>query len=344
MSQSQRAAFRVSIALLTVSASLVMAVISGTHAGAFGDLAAGCTTCTGAFYGGNTTLTVAAIQHIWPQGNTNNCGVETAEAITNYADELARVSMRFTSTQNMFQVNRDNQNSSAASRWSYATPTNQWAGKSNIAPDAGTDPRSIAYMTFNYTPPNWYFHDYLYRWSFFHSTQPSFSTQALEATTSLAESLERWSMPTNTTINGGAHSVIVTGIWSGNDPNTHYPAQIQGLVFRDPEYAASSSRYEVDFATWSSTGLYMPPNNYRYSLWSLYYGDLGTRGDHKNTSDPEPTVGPYVPNAAKAEPYHWYDGFTWIQRDTFTSGSQGSPDWAFTAESPGNRGHQMTAP
>ncbi len=344
MSTSQRAAIRVSIALLAVSASFVMAAISRGPGAAPISLASGCNTCTGTFYGANTTLTVNAIQNIWPQGNTNNCGVETAEAVTNYADELAGVSMRFTSTQDMSQVNQDNQNSSAASQWGYATPTNQWAGKSNIAPDTGTDPRSIAYMTFNYTPPNWYFHGYIYRWSFFHSTQPSFSTQVIEATTSLAESLERWSMPTNTTINGGAHSVIVTGIWSGNDPNAHYPAQIQGLVFRDPEYPASSSRYEIDFATWSSTGLYMPPNNYYYSLWSLYYGDLTTLGDHKNTSDPEPSVGPYVPNAAKGEPYHWYDGFTWIQRDTFTSGSQGSPDWAFTAESPGNLGHQMTTP
>lgn len=341
MSRSQRACVRLSIALLMVSGYYI-AIALGP--GGTPQTQASCSTCTGAFYGADTTRTINAIQHIWPQGNTNNCGVETAEAVVNYADAVTGRALRFTSTSNMYQVNQSNQSSAAASQWGYATPLNRWAGRSNIAPDTGTDPRSIAYMTFTYTPPGWYFHDYVYRWQYFHSSQPSFQTQALEATTSLAESLERWHMPTNTTINGGAHSVLVTGIWSGNDPNTHYPAQIQGLVFRDPEYAASSGRFEVDFATWSSTGLYMPPNGYYYSLWSVYYGDLHSRNDRLNKSDPEPTVGPYTPRPANGQPEHWYGGFTWIQRDTFTTGAQGSPDWSFTAESPGNLGRQMTTP
>jgi hypothetical protein len=353
MSHSQRLAIRLSAALLAVSAAIVVgAFVRGPSFAP--DAQASCNTCSGTFYGVDETKVVNSIRNIWPQGNTNNCGVETAEAVVNFADQLAGLPLRFTSTNDMFQVNSDNQSSVANSEWGYA-PVNQWAGKSNIAPDSGTDPRSIAYMTKHYSPPGFQYHDYIYRWSFFHSTEPSFSTQTLEATTSLAESLETWKMPTNTTINGGAHSVLVTGVWSATDPNTSYPAQIRGLVFRDPEYSASSSRFEVDFTTWESTGLYMPPNNYYYSLWKLYYGDLYTINDHKNIYDPEPIVGPYKPNAAQGAPYHWFHGQTWIQVDVFPTSASSPPgiftrqmgmnvDWAFTATSPGNLGHLMTSP
>jgi hypothetical protein len=353
-------AARLAIALFAVSASIAGALfIRGPASPQAG---ASCNGCSGAFYGVDETKVVTAIQNIWPQGNTNNCGVETALAAVNFADEVAGQPLRFASTQNMFQVNSALQSTTAASAWGYAPP-NQWAGTSNIAPDAGTDLRSIAYITYAYGPTQWMYHDYIYRWPFLHSSEPSFSTQVLEATTSMAESIEQWSMPANVAINGGEHSVLVTGVWSGNDPNTNYPAQIKGLVFRDPEYYASSSRFEVDFATWSSTGLYMPPNSYYYSLWALYYGDLNTLNDHRNTGDPEPTVGPYTPNAAQGKPYHWYHGFTWIQVDkrfaVYVGPSAGSrsapsrntivrlptgPDWAFTAETPQSAGLLMKAP
>jgi hypothetical protein len=48
-------------------------------------------------------------------------------------------------------------------------------------------------------------------------------------------------------------------------------------------------------------------------MWSLYYGDLSTIGDKQNTSDPEPTVGIYTPNASS--PVHWFLGFNWVQVD-----------------------------
>jgi hypothetical protein len=335
----QRAATHLALALLVVAAWVFVVALMRESAPLF-LTGSGCPSCTGTFYGANTTLTIGAIQHIWPQGATANCGVDTAEAVVNYADELAGVPMRFTDTQDMLEVDQANQSTATASQWGHATPVNQVGGYTNIAADAGTDPRSIAYMTWYYRPTTQYYHDYVYRWTSFHSTQPLYSTQAREATTSLAESLERWSLPVNVTINGGMHSVLVTGVWSSNDPQRYYPAGIQGLVFRDPEYAAASSRFEVDFSSWAWTGLYM--GNYHYSLWGIYYGDLNARGDHLNTKDPEPLVGPYTPQPSKNEPYHWFDGFTWIQRDTFSGAA--SPDWAFTAETPSSLGKQMTSP
>jgi hypothetical protein len=289
---------------------------------------------TPTFYGADTTKTVDAIQNIWPQGSGNYCGIETAEGAANYAEEDEGAAMSFTSTSNQYTVANTNQ-TSGASQWGYATPTNAYAGETNIAPDFGTDPRSSAYMAWNYTPNNTFFHDYIYRWQFANSTQPSFTTQVQQATTNVAQALESWHEPVQVVINGGLHLVLVSGIYAYNDPATNYPANISSVVYRDPMAAPSVSRFEVDFATWESGG-YSTPFGV-YSLWSLYYGDKYAVGDGLNTNDPEPSVGIYVPNST--HPVHWYKGFTWIQRDDNYANGSYNPDFAFTST-----GQQMSTP
>lgn len=217
----------------------------------------------------------------------------------------------------------------------HATSANAYAGVTNIAPDFGADPRSVAYMTWNYTPPNTFFHDYVYRWQFANATQPSFQTQARQATTNVARALETWHEPVIVVINGGLHVVLVTAVFSYTDPKISYPAQIASVVYRDPMAAPSVSRFEVDFATWSG-GHYATPFG-TYSLWSLYYGDKAVVGDGKNTLDPDPSVGNYMPTAA--HPAHCYRGFTWIQRDSNYANGSYSPDYAFTST-----GTRMSAP
>jgi hypothetical protein len=166
-------------------------------------------------------------------------------------------------------------------------------------------------------------------------TKYRYSTQVQQATTNVARALETWHEPVNVTINGGLHSVLVSGIYAYNDPATNYPANISSVVYRDPEGSSSTSRVQVDFTTWKS-GNFASPFGV-YSLWSLYYGDQSTVGDGLNTSDPEPSVGPYVPNGSN--PYHWYHGFTWVQRDTNSANGIWSPDWSFTST-----GQQMSTP
>ncbi|HEU5348768.1 MAG TPA: hypothetical protein VFU63_09175, partial [Ktedonobacterales bacterium] len=221
------------------------------------------------------------------------------------------------------------------SRWGYATPVNRYAGITNIAPDYGTDPRSIAYMTYEYTPLNTFFHNYIYRCQFANSTQPAFSTQVLQATTSVARALNAWHEPVNVTINGGMHSVLVTGVYSYNNPSSYYPAQITSVIFRDPAAWPSVSRFQVSFSTWAG-GKFSTPAGV-YSLWSLYYGDRYIRGDGRNTYDPEPTVGIYRPTSTY--PIHWFRGFAWIQRDNKYANGTYSPDFAFTS-----KGTLMSAP
>jgi hypothetical protein len=286
------------------------------------------------FYGADSARTNNAIASIWPQYNGAYCGVETALAAVNYDDEAHGVGMYFGGRGAQSGVASANQRS-GASRWGYATPTNAYAGVTNVAPDFGTDPRSIAYMTYNYTPNNTYYHDYIYRWQFSNSAQPSYSTQVQQATTNVARALETWHEPVNVTINGGLHSVLVTGVYAYNDPGVNYPAQIASVIYRDPEAWPSVSRFQVSFSTWAG-GAFSTPFGV-YSLWSLYYGDRYRPGDGLNTNDPEPTVGVYRPSSS--HPVHWFRGFTWIQRDSHSANGAYSPDFAYTST-----GSLMTAP
>lgn len=329
MTTLQRAALRLSVVLLTVMGALVGSIWLGGVSGTPRALAG-----TGTFYGADTTRMLNAIQPIWPQRSGAYCGIETAEAAVNYDDEVHGVARLYTSTTNQVTLARANQ-TTGRSQWGYATPVNAYAGITNIAPDFGTDPRSIAYMTWNATPVNVYIHDYIYRWQFANRTPPSFAVQVKQATTNVARALETWHEPVNVAINGGLHSVLVTAVFSLSDPATSYPASITSVVYRDPESSASTSRFEVDFATWAN-GNYATPHGI-YSLWSLYYGDKWTRGDRKNTSDPEPSVGPYRPTANN--PVHWYGGVTWIQRDNNYANGAYSPDYAYSST-----GVKLTSP
>ena len=260
----------------------------------------------------------------------------------NYDDNNKGQPMAFTNSSAQTTVESNNRNqSSGASQWGYASPRNNWAGYTNIANDFGTDPRSVEYMAWNYTIANTFYHNYLYRVDLDVPPPPgvvySFSDQQLHAMTLLAMALEAYNEPVGVPINGGQHIVGVTGVWSGNDPATNYPAQIQGLVYRDPEGDVNSSRQEIDYSVWAS-GNYGNPFG-TYSLWSLYYGDLNHVGDSQNTTDdPEPIVGPYAPH--RFFPYHWYHGFNWIRLDNNYSNGQWALDWAYNAES----GAKMTTP
>lgn len=336
---AQRLGFRLALMLCAVAAALlstawggVAHAAPGAHAGADRSAAISApstdphTAFSATFYGADTTRTNNAIASIWPQYYGPYCGIVAAEAAVNYDDEVHGVGMYFGGRGAQTGVASANQRA-GASRWGYATPTNPYGGITNLAPDLGTDPRSIAYMAYTYTPVNVFYHDYLYRWQFSNSTQPSYSTQVQQATTSMARALEAWHEPVIAQINGGLHSVLVTGVYSYTDPALTYPAQIASVVYRDPMAWPSVSRFEVAFSTWAGGGFATPYGV--YSLWSLYYGDRYSRGDRRNTSDAEPTVGIYRPTSA--HPVHWDLGFTWIQRDSHFANGTYSPDFAYTS-------------
>lgn len=291
------------------------------------------TAFSGTFYGAYESLMTQAIGgNIWPQATSNACAITDSIGVVNYDYLRWGFPPRFINSDSQSLMEKANQ-TLGASQWGHSTLINQWGGVTNIARDFGNDPRSVAYDISAYNIKGTYWHDYIYRWQFRHATQPSFWQQAREATTLVARNLENFKDPVVVFINGGLHSVLVTGVWSTTNPNTSFPANIQGVVYHDPEGNATSSRQEVPISTWIGGG-YANPFGV-YSLWSLYYGDRFSRGDKLNAFDPEPMVGPYTPNSSNS--VHWYLGFTWVGRDT---NSGYSPDWAFNAIS----NHVMTSP
>jgi hypothetical protein len=317
MTRYQRIAARIAFILIIISGGLLSIVITSPTT------EAGCSTCTGIYYGASSNATRAISGTIWPQRSKNACGIADAIAVVNYDRIQYGGSFTFPNSSGQSTMMQNNQ-TAGASQWGHATPTNVWGGITNIAPDFGTDPRSVAYDVKHYTWSTHYFHDVIYRWQLGHATAPSYWTQAIEATTIMARSMASNHTPIIAFINGGLHSVVVTGIWSYNNVNTHFPAGIEGLVYRDPLGNSTTSRQEVNIRTWIG-GHYASPFGI-YSLWSLYYGDRYTIGDMKNTYDPEPTVGPYKPSSTY--PHHWYLGFTWVARD---NDSTDSVDWALSA-------------
>lgn len=189
-----------------------------------------------------------------------------------------------------------------------------------ISNDFGTDPRSIAYMAWFYTPANSYFHNYIYRWQMAHSSAPPYSQQVLEATTAFAWNLEEWGDPISVAINEGEHSILVTGVYSTNNPVDYFPANITYVTYRDPQ---DGSHQTVDISQWTN-GI-----SGGYDLWKHFYG-------YNNSQDPEPAVLPYKPGSGQE---HWFGGFNWIQIDENYTNGQWSPDWSYTIY-----GGQMTTP
>jgi hypothetical protein len=108
---------------------------------------------------------------------------------------------------------------------------------------------------------------------------------------------------------------MVTGIYSYNDPNQNYPADLDSVVFRDPQ---SNARFQVSMTTWEQGGLAVPGWG-TYSLWSGWY---------TAATDPDPIKGPYTPASGQT---HWRFGFAWIQRDNHGGSNDWNPDWAYTS-------------
>lgn len=338
LDRKRSVALRLAVALLVVSAALWLGMPQQTAQARHRRVIHRTSHHTPTYYyGANATMTARAIAKIWPQMSGAYCGISTAMAMVNYEDEVRHLPMRFTSRNDQAAIATANQ-TSGASQWGYATSsslsggstpgTNAYGGITNIAPDFGTDPRSIAYVAATYAPqePASPYHDYIYRWQFANQSAPSFTTQVQQATTSLARALSTWHEPISVTINAGKHSVLVTGIYTSGSATKTYPATIKSVVFSDPMSAPKVSRFQVSFATWAG-GHFATPSGI-YGLWSAYYS---------STLDPEPTVGPYVLTADAPE--HWYGGFTWIQLDGNSGSDVISPDYAYTST-----GQLMTTP
>lgn len=296
----------------------------------------------GNWYGASSTYwMVEATIGIWPQQASNACGVDTAIGMINYDALNSGASMpEPASASPESTIRAQNREPSpyysaeTISQWgepSTGGPNNTggWnstSGYTNIAKDFGTDPRSVAYMAWAYSINNRYYHNYIYRWQFSGDNNGNQPGQALDAMTLMARGLEAYSEPVIAFINAGGHAVLVTGVYSGTDPASNFPAEVTAISYRDPEGTPSysgtdTSHFTVSADQWTTSGYWVGSNDF-YSLWSQYYG---------NSMDPDPSVGIY------SGANHWFGGYTWVERDnnygTTRQGylGQWDPDWAFDA-------------
>lgn len=339
MHRYRRVAWRVALVLFIVSAGTIATLLVNGHRGVPVARAA-CTQCTGTWYGvANAGFVNSAIASAWPQKpNSNYCSVEDAIAMINFEYFYYGQGTYYGSNDDQVTLGNRNQNAtytadmsggqpypgSGTTGWGYGqvqNPPNPYGGRTNIAPDFGADPRSAAWMVWQDTLPNIYFHDHIYNRSMDSTPPATREGEVGRATTLMGRAFEAgYPDPLIAFINGGAHSVLLTGMWSGNDLNTTDIAAIQGLVFRDSE---GSVRQEFDYSYWVNGG-YVPG----YTMWSIFYGDTSVPHDHLNTSDPEPTVGPYATRLP-----HWYDSLDWVQRDGIYANGAWNPNNAINAVS-----------
>src|SRR6185437_5259090 len=140
MNRYQRMALNCSLALLFVAGTLVALSWERTQAAAPQVRYTHIVT----YMGTNSTMMSAALQTIWPQEVGPYCAIATAMAVDNYVHEEDGVAMTFTSRSQQYGVASNNQKA-GASQWGDATPVNEYAGITNIAPDRGVDPRAAAY-------------------------------------------------------------------------------------------------------------------------------------------------------------------------------------------------------
>ena len=270
---------------------------------------------TGNFYGANEAY-VSAGTVDWPQANSNWCAIASIELVANYTYQMqgGQSSFPFHAGGQQRIVN-DMNSSAAVSQW--GTPSYNGVGPgfaADIARDFGTDPRSIAWgiwyeslagqLARLYQPGSlsrrvaqlgYTYHNVIYHQS------------ASLAVAGMARTLTRFGQPVIVTTAHGLHTVVVSGVWASSNPDTGFPADVNAVNVWDPGVGAPGGGYQSSrLVTWSNHTFNSNTNAWGsvYSANHQSYGDL----------DPDPAVGPYVPNSQY--PTHWIGYRVDIEPDT----------------------------
>jgi hypothetical protein len=133
------------------------------------------------------------------------------------------------------------------------------------------------------------------------------------AVSGLARTLARYQLPASVTIAHGLHSVVVTGVYSTNDPRTSWPAGVTSLSVWDPDPGAYQGSQHV---IWNYSA-FTDPNQ---PMWGATYNANVINGV---PYDPDPSVGIYTPNGSS--PRHWIGNWVDIEPDVQAAVS---PDFA----------------
>lgn len=200
-------------------------------------------------------------------------------------------------------------NSSAAeSPWGYS----KYGGAFNadIAADGGTDPRSISWGLYTITPNNYFYHNYIYTGNY-----PT-GNSVDHATRNFASDFGSYGLnnPISVTVNGGMHSVVVSGVQADGDPSANpNDVTLHAILVWDPWYGNTKFGGPT---TYNTTGV--------WQWWNI--GDWeGTTGVTKwwgqtynthNGYDPDPYTTPGFYYNVPPLSTHWGGNYITIEQDT----------------------------
>lgn len=200
-------------------------------------------------------------------------------------------------------------NSSAAeSPWGYS----KYGGAFNadIAADGGTDPRSISWGLYTITPNNYFYHNYIYTGNY-----PT-GNSVDHATRNFASDFGSYGLnnPISVTVNGGMHSVVVSGVQADGDPSANpNGVTLHAILVWDPWYGNTTFGGPT---TYNTTGV--------WQWWNI--GDWeGTTGVTKwwgqtynthNGYDPDPYTTPGFYYNVPPLSTHWGGNYITIEQDT----------------------------
>ncbi|HLW02894.1 MAG TPA: hypothetical protein VKT82_29830 [Ktedonobacterales bacterium] len=265
----------------------------------------------------------------WPQYTTNYCFVAVVQALANYEYWAQGEAIPFPHQVNEGPQNDDpNDETSGANgtawqilydmdhylRPTFGTITPTGSGSSrrpftlaNISRDFGGDPRAHAVAVTYESPPQHFYHEYVYH------------NAVAGATYDLAKGVATtfWDgdSPEIAIVDHGDHSVVVAGVWATADPATVTNATIDSFAVYNPwdnqnfpSFLNGAYYARVSYADWTS------PTNPDW--WGLPYSSNGG-------ADPDPIIGIYQAGPGTSHPnaHYWIGNYVAIHRDNTSTDS-----------------------
>lgn len=246
----------------------------------------------------------------WPQFAKNYCFLAAVQAVSNYEYWKQGYAIEFPAQDNQGpadDIASDATSGANGTPWQilYDMQTYMIPPGGPVPPptgftladssrDFGGDPRAHAYAAEYETPPQHYYHQYIYH------------TGVAVGTYGLAKGVaaSHWDGPSPdiAIVNHALHSVVIAGVWSYGDPSAVGNATIDSFAVYNPwdqnwgAYLNGAYYARVSYSDWTTNPWW----------WGLTY-------NANNGQDPDPVIGMYTPTSIY--PTHWIGNYVSIQRD-----------------------------
>jgi len=261
----------------------------------------------------------------WPQFTTNYCFVAVAQAVANYEYWAQGAAIPFPHQDN--QGPADDNPSDATSgangtpwqilydmdnalRPTFGTITPTGSGSTrrpftlaSISRDFGGDPRSQVVATRFESPPEHYFHEYIYH--------TGVTAAAFGLARGVATSFWDGTSPEIAVVNHALHSVVIGGVWASADPASDSSATIDSFAVYNPWDQAN-------FGPFLNGAYYARVS---YVEWTTSNWWWGTPYNSNNGLDPDPIIGMYQAGSGTSHPnsHYWIGNYVSIQRDNIAT-------------------------